>query len=54
MEDLKSKLAIQKTESHQRNKDMEALVGPTGQQKKLLRDETMLGSETKTSTKKRH
>lgn len=35
VEDLKSKLAIQKTEPHQRNKDIEALSAQIGLQKKL-------------------
>lgn len=33
MEDLKSKLAIQKTEPHERNKDMQALIAQIGQWK---------------------
>ena len=41
VEDLKSKLAIQKIEPHQRNKDIESLIAQVGQKKKLCQDGAM-------------
>lgn len=54
VEDIKSKLAIQKTEPHQTNKDIEALIARIGQQKKFCQDGAMLGTETKRPSEKKN
>uniref|UniRef100_A0A8D0L2M4 Dynein axonemal heavy chain 11 n=1 Tax=Sphenodon punctatus TaxID=8508 RepID=A0A8D0L2M4_SPHPU len=45
VEDLKSKLAVQEIELHQRNKDTEALIAKIGQQREILSQEKATADE---------
>lgn len=45
VEDLKSKLAVQEIELHQRNKDTEALIDKIGQQTEKLSQEKTTADE---------
>lgn len=53
MEDLKSKLAIHKTEPNQRNKGTKALVAQTGTTEGTSSRGAMLGTETKKAAERK-